>query len=153
MELQLRKAHLNDVQGIYGLLMAEANKGLLLARPLSQVYSCLRDFYVLEDKDGTLAGCCALALAWERMAEVRSLAVAEAYRKRGLGKKLVQACLDDAVNFGVTQIFTLTYQDGFFGSLGFKVIPKETLPQKIWTDCINCPKFPNCDEIAMIRDA
>lgn len=153
MALQMRKAHTKDVPGIHALLMAEANKGLLLARPLSQIYHSLRDFFVLEDdENGALVGCCALAIAWEKMAEVRSLAVAEAYRRRGLGQQLVKACLEDAVGFGVTQVFTLTYQREFFDKAGFHEIAKETLPQKIWTDCINCPKFPNCDETAMIRD-
>ncbi len=152
MTVLLRKAHTKDVAGIHALLMDETNKGILLPRSLNQIYTCLRDFFVVEDQDaGVLAGCCALAISWERMAEVRSLFVLEKYRRQGLGLQLVRACLEEAVALGVTQVFSLTYQREFFASAGFHEIPKESLPQKIWTDCIHCPKFPNCDEIAMIR--
>ena len=152
MSLLLRKALSRDVTPIYDLLMAGADKGLLLPRPRGQLFTALRDFFVLEDQEnGKIAGCCALAIIWEGLAEVRSLYVDADYRRQGLGAKLVSACLEDAVAFGFPQVFTLTYQTEFFASLGFDEVPKETLPQKIWTDCIHCPKFPNCDEIAMIR--
>ncbi len=151
MAIVLRKAHTRDVTGIHALLMDESNRGILLPRSLSQIYTCLRDFFVAEE-DGKLIGCCALAIAWERMAEVRSLFVAEGHRRSGVGMRLVKSCLEEAATFGVVQVFTLTYQWEFFANAGFREIAKELLPQKIWTDCINCPKFPNCDEIAMIQD-
>ncbi|MDR3074231.1 MAG: N-acetyltransferase [Deltaproteobacteria bacterium] len=150
--LVLRKAHGNDVSQMCALLMDGAAKGLLLPRSQAQLFAALRDFFVVEDPEaGTIVGCSALAIIWEGMAEVRSLYVLEDYRREGLGRKLVQACLEDAVLFGMTRVFTLTYQTSFFAGLGFAEVPKESLPQKIWTDCIHCPKFPNCDEVAMIR--
>ena len=152
MSVTLRKAHTGDVKPIHALLMQGADKGLLLPRSLNQIYTCLRDFYVAEQGDGAIVGCSALAITWESMAEVRSLFVTEALRGQKLGRKLVEACLGEALTFGVTKVFTLTYQTEFFSRLGFTELPKESLPQKIWTDCIHCPKFPNCDEIAMIRD-
>lgn len=153
MPLQLRKALSRDVTQMHDLLMAGAEKGLLLPRSRTQLITALRDFFVLEDEENAkIAGCCALALIGEGLAEVRSLYVGAEYRRQGLGATLVTACLADAVAFGIPRVFTLTYQTDFFASLGFDIVPKESLPQKIWTDCIHCPKFPNCDEIAMIRN-
>ncbi|MCC8194364.1 MAG: N-acetyltransferase [Deltaproteobacteria bacterium] len=152
MSLVLRKAHSVDVAPMHALIVAGAEKGLLLPRSRGQLYTALRDFFVFVDEPGgALAGCCALALIAENLAEVRSLYVSDAYRRQGLGLKLVNACLEDAAAFGISQVFTLTFETAFFSSAGFTEVPKETLPQKIWTDCIHCPKFPNCDEIAMIR--
>lgn len=152
MALCLRKALCRDVTPIHDMLMDGAAKGLLLPRPRAQLFTALRDFWVMEDdENGGIAGCCALAIIWEGLAEVRSLYVHSDYRRRGLGARLVSSCMEEAVAFGVPRVFTLTYQREFFASLGFDEVPKETLPQKIWTDCIHCPKFPNCDEIAMIR--
>ena len=148
----LRKALMRDVPGIHALLMEGAAQQALLPRSLNRIYTCLRDFFVLDTgKDTPVIACCALALIWENMAEVRSLFVTEEYRRQGLGLRLVDACLEDAVGVEVTRVFTLTYQTKFFTKLGFTEVAKESLPQKIWTDCIHCPKFPNCDETAMIR--
>ncbi len=152
-DIQLRKARMADVQGIHALVMEGTAQGLLLPRSLNQIYTKLRDFWVLDHGEGTpVIGCCALAIAWDNMAEVRSLLVAGNARRRGYGSLLVEACLGEARDFGINRVFSLTYQVAFFASLGFKEIPKENLPQKIWTDCIDCPKFPNCDEVAMIRE-
>lgn len=137
---------------MHALIMAGAEKGLLLPRTRAQLFTAMRDFFVLADSEtGEIAGCCALAIIWEDLAEVRSLYVSDAYRRQGLGHKLVQACMEDAVALGITRVFTLTYQTAFFKNAGFTEVPKESLPQKIWTDCIHCPKFPNCDEVALIR--
>ena len=153
MQLQPRKARGKDVARIEALLLDGANKGLLLPRSRSQLFTVLRDFFVLEDPaNGKVIGCCALAVIWENMAEVRSLYVSEEYRRQGLGQVLVNACLEEAKSLEISRVFTLTYQVKFFASAGFTEVPKETLPQKIWTDCIHCPKFPNCDETAMIKD-
>ena len=152
MGVLLGKAHSDDVPAMHALVVAGAEKGLLLPRSRGQLFVAMRDFFVLKDEEsGDVAGCCALAIIWENLAEVRSLYVAEAYRRRGLGQILVQACLDEAASLGITRVFTLTYQTEFFSGSGFTEVPKETLPQKIWTDCVHCPKFPNCDEVAMIR--
>ena len=151
MVIEIRKARMEDMPPLHKLLMVEANKGLLLPRSLTQMYTAVRDFHVAVDEEGNLAGCSALALIWEGLAEVRSLIVADTHRRQGIGHKLVKACMEDAVKLGVANVFSLTYQVTFFTALGFEEVPKETLPQKIWRDCIHCPKFPNCDETAMIR--
>ena len=150
----LCKAHSNDIPGMHALVAEGAEKGLLLPRTRGQLFTALRDFYVVKDENtGSITGCCALAIIWEGLAEIRSLYVGTAYRRQGFGQLLVEACLGEAASLGIIRVFTLTYQTAFFGAAGFIEVPKETLPQKIWTDCINCPKFPNCDEIAMIRSA
>ncbi|UZP68476.1 N-acetyltransferase [Desulfovibrio mangrovi] len=146
----IRKARMQDVKAIHKLLMECSGQGLLLPRPLNQLYGHLREFFVVDPDDGSpVVGCCGLAIAWDNLAEVRSLAVDERMRGAGFGRKLVEACLSEAVTLGIYKVFTLTYQDNFFRKMGFVEVTKDTLPQKVWADCINCPKFPECDEIAM----
>jgi len=150
-ELYIRKARVQDVKSIHGLLLQNAGQGLLLPRSLSDLYRQLRDFFVLADHEAeTVHGCCALAITWEDIAEVRSLAIAEDRRGLGFGKRLVEACLSEAVTLGIFRVFTLTYQVDFFARQGFAVVEKDTLPQKVWADCLNCPKFPGCDETSML---
>jgi len=150
----IRKATMADVRQIYELLRLFADKGLLLGRSLSSLYDQLRDFNVFVRNGGDAApaevvGTCALHICWENLAEIRSLAVAEAYQGTGIGRELVQAGLNEAVALGIRQVFTLTYQPGFFKKLGFQEIDKKELPHKVWSDCIQCPKFPDCEEVAM----
>ncbi len=146
----IRKARMQDVKQIHRLLMDCAENGLLLPRPLNQLYGHLREFFVVDPDDGSpVTGCCALSIVWDGLAEVRSLAVESATRGGGFGRKLVDACLSESVTLGIYTVFTLTYQDNFFQKMGFEVVSKDVLPQKVWADCINCPKFPECDEIAM----
>jgi N-acetylglutamate synthase and related acetyltransferases len=147
----LRKAATGDVKGIHGLLMSGADSGELLPRSLAQLYTHIRDFYVLEGENGHILGCCALSVMWEDVAEVRSLFVDTPLRGQGMGRTLVEAGMDELRRLGVRRVFTLTYQTDFFHALGFELTGKDTLPQKVWADCINCPKFPDCDEIAMDR--
>jgi amino-acid N-acetyltransferase len=130
--------------------MEAASGGLLLPRPFGDLYRHLREFYVLDDDEGLLCGCCALAIAWDDIAEVRSLVVRQDMRSRRLGQKLVEACMSEAVTLGIPKVFTLTYQTDFFTGLGYRVVEKDVLPNKIWADCIHCPKFPDCDETAML---
>ena len=144
----IRKATIADVRAIHKLLMTYASAGMMLSRSLSDLYEAIRDFYVWEEQ-GEVAGTVCLHICWEDLAEVRSLAVDNAYEGRGIGRKLVEACLDEARQIGLKKVFALTYQEAFFGKLGFTVIEKSELPHKIWGDCIKCPKFPECDEIAM----
>jgi amino-acid N-acetyltransferase len=151
--LILRKAAITDIKIIHQFLLKASEEGLLLPRPLSDLYNHVREFFVFDDaNNGRMAGCSALSVIWEDIAEVRSLFVHKDYRRLGLGGRLVQACLEEAVSFGLNKIFTLTYQEDFFRQAGFKVIKKEVLPNKIWADCINCAKFPDCDEIAMLLE-
>jgi amino-acid N-acetyltransferase len=147
----LRKARIKDVKDIQKLLTNYANRGEMLSRSLSELYESVRDFYVVEE-GGRLLGACALHIMWDDLAELRSVAVAEEMGRKGLGTLLVQACLAEARELGLKRVFCLTYKPNFFGKFGFKVVDKSELPHKVWRDCINCVKFPDCDEIAMTLD-
>jgi len=149
----LRKARISDVKTIHRILMDYSRQGLLLPRSYSELYSHLRDFFVVADRDtNEVFGCCALSIAWEDLAEVKSLAIDPQLQGQGWGRNLVEACLSDAVTLGIYKVFTLTYQVEFFEKLGFKKINKDVLPQKVWADCLRCPKFPECDEVAMLME-
>ena len=125
-----------------------------MPRSFNELYSHLRDFFVLAPLEGKgeIMGCCALSINWADLGEIRSLAVDEELQKKKWGKRLVEACLSEAVTLGIFRIFTLTYQKDFFERQGFTEVNKDVLPQKVWSDCIKCPKFPDCDEIAMLID-
>ena len=152
----IRDARMDDVKVMYALLQHCADKGLLLGRSLSSLYDQLRDFkvFVKEGADGSPAGqifgICALHVCWENLAEIRSLAVVEEAQRQGIGRQLVEACLAEADRFGITKVFTLTYQPDFFQRLKFRPIDKNELPHKVWSDCIQCPKFPDCNEEALV---
>jgi amino-acid N-acetyltransferase len=145
----IRPAKMGDIKVIYHLLRGFAEKGLLLGRSISSLYDQLRDFVVYEDEQG-VQGVCSLHICWDNLAEIRSLAVQEPFQGQGLGRALVQTCLQEAQRFGITKVFTLTYQGNFFQKLDFVPIEKSELPHKIWSDCLQCPKFPDCDEEALI---
>jgi amino-acid N-acetyltransferase len=147
----IRKARIADVKAIHKLLNAYARDGLMLSRSLSEIYEALRDFYVWEEAQEVVGTVC-LHICWEDLAEVRSLAVAAEAAGRGIGRRLVEACLEEARQLGINRAFALTYQVEFFARLGFREIEKSQLPHKIWGDCMKCPKFPECDEIAMCVD-
>ena len=148
----IRRAHIADAEHIQQLINLFADKGRLLPRSLSEIYDNLRDFTVYEGQDLHIGGVCALHICWENLAEIRSLAVATQERKKGIGRKLVEACLEEARQLGVKQVFLLTYIPPYFERAGFQLVDKSTLPHKIWADCIRCVKFPDCDETAMIID-
>jgi amino-acid N-acetyltransferase len=149
----LRKARIPDVKTIHALLMQCAREQALLPRSYNQLYSHLRDFYVVTTGEGReVMGCCALNICWEDLGEIRSLVVAPHVQRLGLGRILVEACLSEAVTLGLYKVFTLTYQQGFFAKMGFAEVTKDQLPQKVWADCINCPRFPECDEVAMVME-
>ncbi len=145
----IRKAKLSDVKTIQTLVNQYADSGQMLPRALNELYENLRDFSVYE-KEGALLGVCALHISWDGLAEIRSLAVGRDAVHRGIGTALVRQCLSEAASLQVKQVFVLTYQDGFFRKIGFSDVDKKELPHKIWTDCLNCVKFPNCDESALI---
>lgn len=148
----IRKALMPDVKKIHSLLLLhEQHEGLVLPRSFSQLYSHLRDFFVVVDDDEKVVGCCALNIIWEDLAEIRSLVVLPEYRGKRLGRKLVEACLSEAVTLGIFNVYTLTEQTGFFAHLGFEQEPMESLNHKVFADCLNCPRFPDhCNEVAMI---
>ena len=147
----IRKAQIKDVKDIQKLLTGYASRGDMLSRSLSELYESLRDFYVCEE-DGKLMGTAALHVVWEDLAEVRSVAVAEDVARKGIGSQLVQACIAEARAIGLKRIFCLTYKPDFFGKHGFRLVDKSELPHKVWSDCIKCVKFPDCDENAMVLD-
>ena len=153
-EITIRRAAAKDIKTVHRLLSLYGGQGLLLARPLSELYDHLRDFFVLAKPgiDEGVVGACALGICWEDMAEIRSLAVAKGYQGQKLGSRLVLACLEEARALGIKRVFALTYVEAFFTKMGFKVVEKSTLPHKIWADCLRCSKYPDCDETAMILD-
>ncbi|MDR3175048.1 MAG: N-acetyltransferase [Desulfovibrio sp.] len=151
MDIIASRAAIRDMKDIHGLLLTAGRDGKLLPRSLSDLYGHVRDFHILRGEDGSLIGCCALALIWEDLGEIRSLYVRVDQRGKGYGAILAKACVREAADMGVSRLFTLTYETGFFSRLGFLEVSKDSLPQKIWADCIHCPKYPDCDETAMLR--
>ncbi len=150
----IRKALIQDVKSIHGLLSYYADQGLLLPRSLSELYDHLRAHFVVEEKgtQKSIIGVSAVGICWEDLAEIRSLAIAKDEQGKGLGSQLVETCLEEARSLGLKKVFTLSYVPGFFSKLGFKEVEKSVLPHKIWADCLKCPKFPDCDETAMMID-
>ncbi|HOJ49594.1 MAG TPA: N-acetyltransferase [Spirochaetota bacterium] len=144
----IKKPTLKNGKDIHTILNYYASKGLLLARPLSHIYTRIREFFVYEENNN-IVGCVALSIIWEDLGEIRSLAVKEEYQKKNIGADLVKAAIEEAKSLGLTRVFTLTYVPEFFKKLGFFQIEKTKLPHKIWSDCINCPHYPNCNEIAL----
>jgi amino-acid N-acetyltransferase len=151
-DFKVEKAKIPDVAEMHRLINRFAQKGEMLARPLSELYEEIRDFLVIKKDDRVLA-CAALHVAWEDLAEVRSMAVDEEWQNKGLGTVLLKACLEEARELGIKTIFCFTYRPAFFKRYNFMDIDKMELPRKVWTDCYRCPKFPNCDETALIYNA
>ena len=146
---QFRKAAMADVKGIHRLINDAAGHDEMLPRPLSDIYDKMRDFHVCASDDGLL-GCCALHVVWDGMAEIRSLAVDARWRNGGIGKGLMERCLAESRGLGVGKVFVLTYIPAYFERAGFNEVSKDVLPHKIWSDCVKCPKFPDCGEVAMM---
>ena len=145
-----RKAKMEYVKNIQALINQYASDGLMLAKPLVTIYENLRE-YVVAEEEGRVVGVGGLHILWEDLAEVRSLAVNNEYAGKGIGSEIVKRLEDEAVFLGLKQVFALTYQTGFFEKLGYHEIEHSSLPQKVWMECINCPKFPNCDEHAVLK--
>ena len=146
----LRKALVADVPRIAEIINAHAQKGIMLSRPISRIYDNVRDYTVVEI-EGVVAGCGSLHIMWSDLAEIRSVALREDMIGKGIGRPLVESLIAESEGMGIEKVFVLTYRSEFFGKLGFTVIDKAELPHKIWSECINCVHFPNCNEIAMIR--
>jgi amino-acid N-acetyltransferase len=146
----IRKARLSDADDILQLINYWAKRGKVLERTLADIYENLRDFWVYERK-GKIIGVCGLhVVGWQGLGEIRSLVVDKCYQKKGIGKDLVYACIEEAKSLGIKKIFILTFIGDFFRKMGFQKIKKEKFPSKIWRDCINCKYFPNCKEEAFI---
>lgn len=147
----IRKATILDIKDMQELINFYAREDRMLPRSLNELYENIRDFFVYEEK-GKILACCALHIAWEDLAEIKSLAVKESKHKKGIGAKLVKQALIDAKKLKVKRVFALTYVPLFFEKLGFKRIKHEDLPHKIWSECIKCIKFPDCAENALALD-
>lgn len=146
----IRKATVEDVRKIQKLVNDHADKGEMLPRSLGDTCDNIRDFYLYEE-NGAILGCCALHVTWVDLAEIRSLAVVEEAQSKGIGTKLLDACLEDALQLAIKKVFALTYKLEFFEKRGFRQVDKSELPHKVWLECVNCVKFPDCDEVAVIR--
>lgn len=145
----IRKARIADIKEVHKLVNSFGKKGDMIPRALNDLYENIRDILVCEE-DKEIKGVCALHILWEDLAEVRSLAVRQDIQGKGVGSRLVKTCLKEARKLGIKKVFALTYQAEFFKKIGFSYIDKSKLPQKIWGECLRCPKFPECDETAVI---
>jgi amino-acid N-acetyltransferase len=142
-DIKVDRARVGDASSVHRLISRFADKGEVLPRALSEIYDGIRDYFVVR-KGGRIVACAALHVTWVDLAEIRSLAVDEEEQKQRIGALLVQACIDEA-------IFCLVRKPAFFERHGFQLIDKMELPQKVWAECYRCPKFPNCDEVALIH--
>lgn len=151
--MKLLQAKLSDIARMQNLVADEVARGIILARSDDEVATNIRSYLLALSDENELLGYCALHVQNAKLAEIRSLIVNKNARRMGVGRALVNGHLKKACDLELKQVFTLTYQREFFESLGFKEIDKKDLPaQKIWSDCIKCKHFPNCDEIALIID-
>ncbi|MFB0559339.1 MAG: N-acetyltransferase [Dehalococcoidales bacterium] len=147
--MEIEKAKISDATQMHKLINYFADKGEMLARPLSEIYENIRDYFVVKQGKRVIA-CAALHVNWLDLGEIKSVAVAEDSQRQGIGDQLIEACLKEAKELGIPTIFCLTYKPAFFEKLGFSQIDKMKLPHKVWSECYRCPKFPNCDEVGLI---
>ncbi|MEM9882122.1 MAG: N-acetyltransferase [Planctomycetota bacterium] len=148
----IRRATIRDVPTMARIINDAAEFGLMLPKSLASLYENVREFHVAaDDGSGDVVGVCGLSVVWADLGEVVSLAVAPSHRGRGLGRSLAGACLEEARNLALRRVMTLTYEQRFFERMGFSVVDRQSLPLKVWADCVRCPKQKACDEIAMIR--
>ena len=146
----IRKARPGDAPVIKAVIDEAAKDSEVLPRSLSEIYDQVRDFWVVEEGEAeTVVGCAALHVVWQDLAEIKSVAVLDGARGRGLGEKLVRQCIDEAASMDLPTVFVLTAIPDFFERFGFQEVDRATLPHKIWAECIRCAKFPDCCEIAM----
>ncbi len=147
--MKVEKARISDATQMHELINYFADKGEMLARALSEIYENIRDYFVVKQGERVIA-CAALHVNWSDLAEIKSVAVAEDSQSQGIGDQLIEACLKEAKEIGISTVFCLTYQPAFFEKFGFCQVDKMELPRKIWTECYRCPKFPDCNEVALI---
>lgn len=151
MGIDVRRARIVDVPGIVELVGRFAGRGEVLPRSEADVYQTVREWVVAE-RSGQIIGCGGLVILWADLAEIRSLVVGPAYQGQGIGRQLVHLLLWQAVELEIPQVIALTRKPGFFRTLGFHIVPRESLPRKIWRDCVTCTKFVGCDEVAVVRE-
>lgn len=145
----IRRADVRDMAAAGKIVNDCAERGQMLHRSMSFLYEHVRDFFVAEES-GNVVGVCGLTVVWADLAEVYALAVEESQRGKGLGRKLVERCVDEARVLQVRRIMSLTYEKAFFERCGFGVIDRQQLPLKVWSECLRCAKNQACDEIAMM---
>ena len=149
-DIKVDRARVTDANSMHRLISHFADKGEMLPRALSEIYEDIRDYFVVR-KGSQVIACAALHVNWGDLAEIRSLAVDEKEQHQSIGSLLAQACLREAKELGIPRVFCLVRKPAFFERHGFQLIDKTELPQKVWAECYRCPKFPNCDEVALIR--
>jgi amino-acid N-acetyltransferase len=149
-QMKIRSATIHDVPRIQEIVNGHAELGRMLFKSYAQLFETLRDFAVAE-VEGQIVGCIGVSIIWADLVEVRSLAVDPAYMGRGVGRKLVEWAVSEARRLRIRRLMSLTYEQVFFEKLGFAVVEKDSLPLKVWSDCVSCPKREGCDEIAMVR--
>jgi amino-acid N-acetyltransferase len=150
-DVQVTAAHIADVPAIVALVERFAKRGEVLPRPSEEVYQTLREWVVARQGD-RLVGCASLVILWADLAEIRSLVVSPDQQGKGVGRHLVTTLMHQVAELEIPQVFALTRKPGFFAKLGFHPVARETLPRKIWKDCIHCIKFVGCDEVAFVQD-
>lgn len=149
----ISKATLADIRPLHKFLVDASKEGEILPRSLNELYHYVRDYFIYRPRKGApIEGAAALHICWEDLAEIRNLYVKKEIRGKGIGEDLVSVCLEEARALGVGRVFALTYRKGFFTRLGFHEYEKSDLPNKVWVDCLQCMKFPDCDEEAVIFD-
>ena len=141
----------SDAEAIHQLITFWADRGDMLHRPIAEVYEAIRDFKVAR-AGGQVIGCGSLHIMGADLAEIRSLAVVEDAQQKGIGAAIVRSCLDDARTFGLERVFALTYRPGFFEKQGFRLANVMEFPQKVWNECVRCPFFTNCKEVAVVLE-
>ena len=148
----IRKAHIREVPEIWRMLHNFADQDVL-PRSMGDLYSQVREYFVYREDHGSIIGVAALHIFWEDVGEIRSVAVLENFQRTGIGTRLVKKCIAEAADIGLRRVFALTTRPGFFERLGFQKVPTQDLPNHIWSECINCLKYPDkCNEIPMLLD-
>ena len=148
--MKIRPAKVTDVKEIHKIVEFYAENKEMLHRSLNSTYENIQEYVVVENEEGKVIACGALHVSWEDLAEIKALAVSPKYKGQGLGRKIVHKLQKNAEELGIAKVFALSFKPEFFIKLGYKVIPKETLPHKIWSECINCHLFPDCGEVPLL---
>ncbi len=149
--MKIRPAKVQDVKQMHRIIEFYADNKEMLHRSLNSIYENIQEYVVAEVK-GKVIGCGALHVSWDNLAEVKALAVERSYARQGIGTKIVKTLEQNALGLGIFTTFALSFKPAFFQKMGYEVISREVLPQKIWSECINCHLFPDCGEVPLIKD-
>ena len=149
--MKIRPAKVQDVKQMHRIIEFYADNKEMLHRSLNSIYENIQEYVVAEYK-GKIIGCGALHVSWDNLAEVKALAVEKTYARQGIGTKIVKTLEQNALGLGIYTTFALSFNPEFFQRMGYEVISREVLPQKIWSECINCHLFPDCGEVPLIKD-